>query len=503
MKIVYAITKATWGGAQLYVYNLARYAKEHGHDVAVVAGNKGLLFEKLEGLGIRTILIPELDRDINPLLDTQAFFRLVSLFRTERPDVVHLNSSKIGGIGSLAARLTGIKKIVYTAHGWPFLEERPVIQKATIYFLSWLTALFSTDTIDITETTYNRVRRWPLLTNKLHLTYLGVDAAKAAFLGRNEAREKLGIPEGTFALGMIAELTANKGVLYALRALAHISNPAVQLFIIGGGELETQLKTEAHQLGISSRVHFLGFRESAAQYLKAFDVFLMSSLKEGLPLTIIEAGHASIPVIGTHVGGIPELLDRESGILVPAKDHRALAEAIEAVMENPELRTRLATRLNERVRAMFALKSMLKETFRCYSTEGVNYNPTALVIAINQEGKILLHLRDARPSAAPEQWCMIGGKVEEGESFEEAAYRETLEETGLRAQKMELLIENPGRNTKVYRAEVEGDDTDIVIGEGTAFKFFTKNEALNLFDSLPYTSIYIDGLRRLIRQNAL
>ena len=122
MKILYVITKANWGGAQKYVYELATAMKERGHEVAVAYGTEGLLAERLGQAGIRTLPIGGLSRDIDAKAEVSAWRSLLSLIKEEQPDLVHVNSSK-GGLALIAARIAGIRRIIFTAHGWAFNAE--------------------------------------------------------------------------------------------------------------------------------------------------------------------------------------------------------------------------------------------------------------------------------------------------------------------------------------------------------------------------------------------
>ena len=111
-KILYLITKSNWGGAQRYVYDLATNLPKEKFDISVVAGGSGPLIQKLNEAKIRTIVFAQLSRDIRTFDDIKTFFMLISLFRKERPDIIHLNSSKIGGLGSVAGRISGDRKSV-------------------------------------------------------------------------------------------------------------------------------------------------------------------------------------------------------------------------------------------------------------------------------------------------------------------------------------------------------------------------------------------------------
>ena len=134
-KVLIVITKSNWGGAQKYVFDLATNLSRDKFDVRVIFGGHGILAEKLEEAGITTISIPELGRDVSILKDIKVFFKLWSIFKKQKAEIVHVNSSKIGGIGALAGRLSGAKKIVFTAHGWAFNENRSSLSKNIIKFL--------------------------------------------------------------------------------------------------------------------------------------------------------------------------------------------------------------------------------------------------------------------------------------------------------------------------------------------------------------------------------
>ena len=125
-KILFVITKSNWGGAQKYVYDLANelHRPNAEFEVAVAFGQEGQLAGKLREAGITTHPIRSLQRDVSVIADIKSFFELLRLFKTQKPDIAHLNSSKVGGLGALAARVAGVPKIIFTVHGWPFWETR-------------------------------------------------------------------------------------------------------------------------------------------------------------------------------------------------------------------------------------------------------------------------------------------------------------------------------------------------------------------------------------------
>ena len=154
-KILYVITKSNWGGAQRQVFDLATNLPEDKFETAVALGGGGLLKEKLDGAGIRTIAVETLGRDIKIFNDLISFFKIFQIIKKEKPDILHLHSSKVGFLGALIGRLLGIKKIIYTVHGWMFLEKQPQWWTITMRFFSWLTILLTHKTIAVSENDKN------------------------------------------------------------------------------------------------------------------------------------------------------------------------------------------------------------------------------------------------------------------------------------------------------------------------------------------------------------
>ena len=375
-KILYVITKSNWGGAQHYVYDLATNLSKDHYEPIVVTGGSGILKTKLEERHVRVLSIPYLERDVNIFYDLAVFVNLVRLFLKEKPDIVHLNSSKIGGLGALAARITQVKKIIFTAHGWAFNEPRNYLSKKLITFLSWVTIFLSHHTITVSEQDKLCVHNMPAISGKVSCIHNGIQEKE--LVSKKEARAALfkGHPslmpsKEAVWIGTIGELTRNKGLSYAIEACdtlkKKLSSPFVYV-IIGDGEDKYKLANAIRKHNLSHEVSLVGFKKDASSLLRAFDIFLLPSVKEGLPYVVLEAGFAGIPTIASAVGGIPEIIsDGKSGILVPPKDHQRIAQAIEYMMAHKEKAEELGMHLHQRVHAKFSLQSMLTNTLKIYS----------------------------------------------------------------------------------------------------------------------------------------
>jgi len=359
MKILIAITKSNFGGAQRYVYDIAASLSKT-NDVSVLCGGSGLLVEKLSAEKIRTISIPELDRDVSISKDISVFFQILKILKHEKPDVLILNSSKIGGVGSLAAKLAGIKKIIFVAHGFAWNEDRSAMQKFAIKCLYSLIFLFSTKIIAVSGAIYEQGRTLPFAKEKMEVIRLGIDAV--SLLSKEATRQALNISQDAFVVGTLAELHPIKGLTYAIDAISLLSIPGLEYVILGEGEIRNELEKQIAEKKLSDKVYLKGFVKDGAKYLKAFDIFLLPSLSEALSYTLLEAGLAEMPVIATNVGGVPEVIENDvTGILIRPKNPKEIANAIRLLYENKEKSIELAKNLHDSVTKNFSLKKEITE----------------------------------------------------------------------------------------------------------------------------------------------
>lgn len=334
-RILYIITKSNWGGAQRYVYDLATNLPKKDFDTKVALGGNGVLAEKLREDNIDVISIPDLERDISIFKEIKVFLNLIKLLRKERPDVVHLNSSKIGGLGALAGRIAGVKKIVFTVHGFAFNESRNFISIFLIKLASYITLLLSTDVIFVTKNDLESLPKWIRNRKKNKVIHNAIKSPE--FLEKNSAREfllsKAGILENNLPIVLsIGELTKNKDYENAIWA-KKLAIKNYNYLIIGSGEDKASLENFVRSNNIKN-ISFLGQVKDASKYLRGADLFLLSSRKEGLPYVILEALSAGTKIVSTNVGGINEVLDQKS--LVPKENPDLLAQKIDQIMLSVE-----------------------------------------------------------------------------------------------------------------------------------------------------------------------
>ena len=336
MKILYVITQGEQGGAQKYVFDLALNMHQLGHEVHVAIGaieNEGdkWLFEKLKtepGLNDLTRFheIKNLQREVNFIKAIKAFFEMRQLAKKINPEIVHLNSVMAGTVGSLAFKLSG-QKVVYTVHGFAFLEKINIFKKIFYIFSEFISSFFRDCTILISQKDIQAGKKFGILGDEKNykLIYNGVDESlKEKIWPKESARgfifNKIGKKdEGQKIVGTIANLFKTKGLEYFIDSAAKIVGAKAlpfgeglggAVFVVFGFGPETyrqELKNRINKNNLQNNFFLLGKTPDAYKYLKAFDVFTLTSVKEGLPYTLLEAHMAGVPIVATAVGGIPEM----------------------------------------------------------------------------------------------------------------------------------------------------------------------------------------------------
>lgn len=383
-KILYVITKSNFGGAQRYVYDMATSLPKDQFDVTVAFGGTGevnstpgILSDMLSAVGVRTIYIPELSRDIKTKRDKDAFRALRNLFAEERPDIVHLNSSKAAGLGALAARLERVPKIIFTVHGWPFWEKRSFLQRFSIFILSWLTVSLSHKTITISKNDRRALQFIPFVNNKIVTIYNGIrpiaaldkESARSALFDEKVEKEHA----GDLWILSIAELTKNKNLLRSIEAVAQYNKtrtehePSAFYTIIGDGEMRDSISKYISKNFLSESVKLLGFIPDTRRYLSGFDILLLPSIKEGVPYVILEAASGNLTVAASAVGGIPEVIKSgESGILI--KNPNNTQDIVDAIrdLSSEDYRKRLSRALLETVEQNHSFERMRGQTIELY-----------------------------------------------------------------------------------------------------------------------------------------
>lgn len=373
-KVLFLITKSNWGGAQRYVFDLAITIDQEAYEPVVILGGDGELLEKLIQAGIRTIPLNSLQRDISMTRELAFTKELWAVLRKERPDVLHVNSSKAGGIGCFIGRIACVSRVIFTAHGWAFNENRPLWQRFIIKKLHWWTVMLSHQTIAVSNAIVEQMN-WPFAQRRM--TVINPGRTIPEFESRLSARTSIALSHPAIAnytadvwFCILAELHPIKQheMLFAVMKKIIVEYPHVRLLCIGGGELQAYLQAYIDEHELSQHVFLVGHVHEAGSLLKAADLFVLPSLSESYGYVLHEAGLARVPIVASNVGGITDIISSETeGSLFNPNDSKMLENTLREFLLAPhtfnERTGTLQTKLIKRTVA-----DMLIQTIEVYKT---------------------------------------------------------------------------------------------------------------------------------------
>ena len=344
------------GGLQRVVVDLAKGLDKDKFVVSVCVLREGGPFEKeLIDDGIEVVRIPSMNRP-----DYFRFWKLYRVMREKRPAVVHTHNTEPFTDGVPAALLAGIPVKVHTDHARRFPDKRRYM------FAEWFLSHFISQFIAVSENTKeNLVRYEKIRAEKIKVVLNGIEGEKFRVrIDREKKKAELGIgPSRTPILGVAARLMKQKGISCLLKATKLLCKdfPDVLLLIAGEGELWNELHAEVKELDIERNVFFLGPRLDVHEIFQVQDILALPSLFEGLPLILLEAMAASLPIVATDVGGVGQAVrDGINGLLVQPKDFHALYVAIKRLIENRGMRETFSKNSLELFQKEFTLERMVK-----------------------------------------------------------------------------------------------------------------------------------------------
>lgn len=379
-KILFIVTLSERGGAQTYVFDLASNLDKDKYEILVASGGgtPNWLSSKLEKKGISHHKLRNLIRDIDVPTDILAVFEIRKLIKQFKPDIIHLNSSKTSILGSIAAKKCKNCKVVYTAHGFVFNESMPVFKKWLYVFLERYTAKFKDMIITVSDFDKLAGEKHKIApNNKIITVHNGIKIGQHNILPKEEARKELEIPQKYKVIGVISNFYPTKALYRLIEAAKIVANSCsnCKFALIGEGPDQEELEKLITEYKLNNNF-FLGPIENAITHLKAFDIFVLPSKKEGLPYTILEAMEAEVPIVATAVGGVPEIIiNGENGFLVQSgltkeadlETINQLAEKIKYYMSHPNIVEIFTNKATRRLAASFTLEKMIKETEDVYN----------------------------------------------------------------------------------------------------------------------------------------
>lgn len=372
-RTAHVITRLELGGAQQNtLFCTARHDRER-YAPELLSGAGGLLDADALAIPDATVrLVPWLKHAISPWWDLVALLRLRAYFKERRIDLVHTHSSKAGVLGRLAARLAGVPVVVHTIHGWSFNPTQSPARRRFYTFLERLLApltdrLIAVSSRDVDKGLAHGIGR----RGQYVVLHSGIDIERFARPARDRdaVRRELKAGPATILVGTITCLKPQKAPLDFVRAAAaaHREHPDLRFFIAGDGALAGELRREIRRLQVEDVVLPLGWRRDVVDLLHAMDVFLLTSLFEGLPRVVLQAMAAGVPVVATDVDGTPEVVQHgRSGLLVPPGRPDLAAQRLLELAADPALRDRFVGEGRRRLTADFDIHRMVADLDELY-----------------------------------------------------------------------------------------------------------------------------------------
>jgi glycosyltransferase involved in cell wall biosynthesis len=347
-------TERVWRGGQDQLLALLKGLSERGHRIHLICQPDTLLEKRGREIGV----------SVHPLairseLGFISALFIASILRKTRPDILAFNTPKAIFIGTLASRFVPVgARIIFRRVNFP-LRKNPFSRFKYSWGIDCIVA--------ISESIQLQLQMCGIPASKIRTIYEGMDLN----LFPRRAQPRVHNPGEPVVIGTIAHLSAEKGLNYLIEAASLI--PAVQsklrFVLVGDGQCLQELKELASQKGLSDVFNFAGFHSNTYQFMQSFDIFALPSLSEGLSSSILEAMATSLPIVATHVGGIPELVKNgENGLLVAPANPPELAQAIQRLADNPAEAERMGQCGRERMEKQFTLERKILETEQlCYA----------------------------------------------------------------------------------------------------------------------------------------
>lgn len=382
IRVLRVIARLNVGGPALHVAHLSSELDRLGYETTLVAGRvgegEGSMEYFAEELGVQPLYVDELQREISAAPDAAAVRRLAQLIQELRPDVLHTHTAKAGAVGRVAALLAGRARppvVVHTFHGHVLRGYFTPGRARAFQQIERRLARSSDALIAVSPQVRDDLVELNVApAGKIAMIRLGLDLERRVTSdpgARTAVRAELQVPEDAYLIGWLGRMTEIKRAddLLAAFALMRSRGANAYLALIGDGPLRDSLIQKAEQLGVADRTRFVGFRQSVAEFYAAADVVALTSANEGTPVTVIESLASGRPVVATDVGGVRDVVrDGLSGFLVPAEDVPAIADRLERLGNDPELRSRMGEAGRSWVLPRYSVPRLVQDVDRLYRT---------------------------------------------------------------------------------------------------------------------------------------
>jgi glycosyltransferase involved in cell wall biosynthesis len=364
IRILHLLVTTGPGGGPKHVYDLVRHLPPDEFEVVIAAPRDGIFFDRFRDLGVSIVELP-LSR-----LGVRHLPLAMRLVRRHGVQIVHTHGKGPGLYGRLAARWLAVPA-VHTFHGIHYGSYSRAGQRLYLALERRLSGL-SHAIINVSGSQEAEGLALGLFAPEQSVVVVNgidLDEVDRALAASSLRRESLGLGPDAFVIGCVSRWDPVKRFEILLQAVRRLASrlPSLALVLVGGGGEEGRIRRLVAETGLQDRVIFTGFLGSPARVYGILDLYVATSLKEGLPLAPLEAMAAGVAVVATDVPGHRDVVVRgETGLLVPPEDGAALAEAIASLATDPARRRKLGEAGRQRVLEHFAIESMVTRTANVY-----------------------------------------------------------------------------------------------------------------------------------------
>jgi glycosyltransferase involved in cell wall biosynthesis len=338
------------------------------YHVELACAPNGRLIELVQSNGMPVRMFRYLVQPIHPVKDLITIFSLSQFLKKNPYHIIHTHNSKAGFIGRLAGKLSKTPIIVHTVHGFAFHDQETKWKKWLILNLERLAVRWCDIMIFISQPLIDWALRDRVVTRKEKIIkiYSGIELEKfipAPDKERSRLKEMWGLKDDEAVIGMVSKLWEGKGHILLIQAFETILNrfPNVKLIIVGEGYLKGKLKNMVSSKGLDNNVLFTGFQDNVREVLACVDVAVLPSYFEGMGRVLLEAMAMEKPVVGTRVGGIPDLIeDRVNGFLVEPGNEIQLTEAILKILTEKKLAKQLGANGRRKIESRYSAAYMVQ-----------------------------------------------------------------------------------------------------------------------------------------------
>lgn len=301
----------------------------------------------------------------------KAIKQMIKIMNKNKYNLVICHTPMGGVITRIAAKITKIHPVIYMAHGFHFYKGAPILSSFLYKSIEKFLAHWTDGLITINNEDFNAAKNFKLRKGGkvFFLNGIGVDIdqIKNTKIDKSEKRKELGIPENAFVVLNIGEMIERKNQISAIRAIHKCKNKNTILLLCGRGEKREELEKLCHNLNVENRVIFCGFRQDINEILKISDIFLFPSYQEGLPVSVMEAMAAGLPVICSNVRGNRDLIDdKKGGYLVKPLDTNNISQCIDNLCNNEKIRKRFGE-YNKKAVEKYNINKILYDMKKIYN----------------------------------------------------------------------------------------------------------------------------------------